>query len=73
MLLHCVAAIQLLWLGWMGVILYWVHDRSPDQVKTRQLIDGVVPLATRLVGLSRLRALRPVQNQVLDLIRTLRS
>lgn len=64
---------ELLWLAWMGVILYWVHDRSPDQVKTRQLIDGAVPLVDRLVGLSRLRVLRPVVRQVMDLIRLLRS
>ncbi|MGA3524925.1 TetR family transcriptional regulator [Melissospora conviva] len=63
---------ELLWLAYMGVVLYWVHDRSPDQTKTRQLIDGVVPLIDRLVALSRLRVLRPVTRQVLDLIRTLR-
>ncbi|MFU8871046.1 TetR family transcriptional regulator [Micromonospora sp. SL4-19] len=63
---------ELLWLAYMGVVLYWVHDRSPDQVKTRQLIDNAAPLVDRLVGLSRLRVLRPVTRQVLALIRTLR-
>jgi hypothetical protein len=63
---------ELLWLAYMGVILYWVYDRSTDQAKTRALIDRVVPLADRLVGLSRLRALRPVTRDVLGLIRTLR-
>ncbi|MGC5021185.1 TetR family transcriptional regulator [Micromonospora sp. DT47] len=63
---------ELLWLGYMGVVLYWVHDRSPGQARTRQLIDGAVPLVDRLVGLSRLRVLRPVTGQVLTLIRTLR-
>ncbi|WP_089156872.1 TetR family transcriptional regulator [Micromonospora sp. NBS 11-29] len=63
---------ELLWLGYMGVVLYWVHDRSPGQVKTRQLVDGVVPLVDRLVGLSRLRVLRPVTRQVITLIHTLR-
>ncbi|MFC4021447.1 TetR family transcriptional regulator [Micromonospora sp. GCM10011542] len=63
---------ELLWLAYMGVVLYWVHDRSPEQVKTRQLIDGVVPLIDQLVALSRLRLLRPVTRQVLTLIRTLR-
>ncbi|MBM7492834.1 hypothetical protein JOD64_004056 [Micromonospora luteifusca] len=63
---------QLLWLAYMGVILYWVHDRSPGQTKTRQLIDGVVPLIDRLVALSRLRVLRPVTRQFFNLIRTLR-
>ncbi|MFJ8577402.1 TetR family transcriptional regulator [Micromonospora sp. NPDC093277] len=63
---------ELLWLAYMGVVLYWVHDRSPDQVKTKQLIDGAVPLVDRLMGLSRLRVLRPVTRQVLTLIHTLR-
>jgi AcrR family transcriptional regulator len=64
---------ELLWLGWMGVILFWVYDRSPDQRKTRQLIDGIVPLVDRLVSLSRLRVLRPPLRQVLALIDTIRS
>ncbi|PTA46802.1 TetR/AcrR family transcriptional regulator [Micromonospora sp. RP3T] len=63
---------ELLWLGYLGVVLYWVHDRSPGQVKTRQLVDGVVPLVDRLVGLSRLRVLRPVTRQAVTLIHTLR-
>ncbi len=54
---------ELLWLAYMGVILYSVHDRSPGQAKTRQLIDGAVPLIDRLVALSRLRVLRPVTRQ----------
>ena len=63
---------ELLWLGYLGVILYWVHDRSPEQVKTRRLIDGAVPLIDRLVGLSRLKVLRPVTREVLQLIRSIR-
>jgi AcrR family transcriptional regulator len=59
---------ELLWLGWMGVILFWVYDKSPGQRRTRRLIDGVVPLIDRLVGLSRLRVLRPALRQILALI-----
>jgi AcrR family transcriptional regulator len=64
---------ELLWLAYMGVILYWVHDRSPDQAKTRTLVDGAVPLIDRLVGLSRMRVVRPVTREVMALIRTLRQ
>jgi AcrR family transcriptional regulator len=64
---------ELLWLGWMGVILFWVYDKSPEQRKTRQLIDGVVPLVDRVVSLSRLRVFRPVLRQVLGLISTIRA
>nr|MDT0660752.1 TetR family transcriptional regulator [Micromonospora sp. DSM 115978] len=63
---------ELLWLAYMGVVLYWVYDRSPGQHRTRDLIDGAVPLVDRLVALSRLRVLRPVTRQVLDLVRSLR-
>ena len=59
---------ELLWLAYMGVILFWVHDKSPDQRRTRRLIDGAVPLIDRLVSLSRLRVLRPALRQVLTLI-----
>jgi AcrR family transcriptional regulator len=63
---------ELLWLGWMGVVLFWVHDRSPGQRRTRRLIDGAVPLVDRLVGLSRLRVLRPALRQILALIDDIR-
>jgi AcrR family transcriptional regulator len=64
---------ELLWLAYMGVILYWVHDRSPDQAKTRTLVNGAVPLIDRLVGLSRMPVVRPVTREVMALIRTLRQ
>jgi len=64
---------ELLWLGWMGVVLFWVYDRSPGQRRTRRLIDGVVPLVDRLVGLSRLRVLRPALRQILALLDTIRD
>jgi AcrR family transcriptional regulator len=63
---------ELLWLGWMGVVLFWVYDKSPDQRRTRRLIDGAVPLVDRLVALSRLRVLRPVLRQILALLDTIR-
>jgi AcrR family transcriptional regulator len=64
---------ELLWLAYMGVVLFWVHDQSPGQRRTRRLIDGVVPLIDRLVSLSRLRVLRPALRQVLALIDSVRN
>lgn len=63
---------ELLWLGWMGVVLFWVYDSSPGQRRTRKLIDGAVPLIDRLVTLSRLRVLRPALRQILALLDTIR-
>jgi AcrR family transcriptional regulator len=62
---------ELLWLVQLGVTLYWVHDRSPGQAKTRVLVDRAVPLIDRLVSLSRLRVMRPVTREALALYHAL--
>jgi AcrR family transcriptional regulator len=59
---------ELLWLYEMGVVLFWVHDRSPACRRTRMLVDRTVPLVDRVVGLSRLRLLRPVTREIVQLI-----
>ncbi len=62
---------DLLWLYQMGVVLFWVHDRSRGQKRSRVLVERTVPLIARLVGLSRLRVLRPVSREIVSLIRDL--
>jgi AcrR family transcriptional regulator len=64
---------ELLWLVELGVVLYWVHDSSPEQARTRLLVDRAVPLVDRLVALSRLRVLRSVSRDIVSLTRALRS
>ncbi|MHB1738780.1 MAG: TetR family transcriptional regulator [Actinomycetes bacterium] len=64
---------ELLWIYHMGLVLFWVHDPSPDQRRTAGLIDRSVPMVDRIVRLSRTRLLRPVTREVLDLVRYLRS
>lgn len=62
---------NLLWLYNMGVVLYWVHDRSAGTKKTYELIDRTVPLVVRLIGMARFRVMRGVLDDVLELIRSL--
>lgn len=59
---------ELLWLYEMGVVLFWVHDRSAGCRRTRMLVDRTVPLLDRVIGLSRLRLLRPVTREIVQLI-----
>lgn len=63
---------ELLWLLQLGVVVYWVHDESPDQTKTHKIIQRGVPYLEHLVGLSRLKVFRPVTVQGLALLRMLR-
>jgi AcrR family transcriptional regulator len=62
---------HLLWLYQMGVVLFWVHDRSAAQARTRMLIERTVPLLTKVLGLSRLPVLRSASGEIVSLIRDL--
>jgi AcrR family transcriptional regulator len=63
---------ELLWLAHLGVTLFWVHDRSPGQARTRTLIDTSASVIGRLVRLARLPPLRSITADLLSLTRTLR-
>jgi AcrR family transcriptional regulator len=62
---------ELIWLYHMGVVLFWVHDRSPGCRRTRMLVERTVPLIDRLVTVSRLRVLRPLTRDIVSLIKDL--
>jgi AcrR family transcriptional regulator len=64
---------ELLWLLEMGVVLFWVYDASPHQQRTRTLVAGIVPVVDRMVKLSRLPVVRGLVDDVLGLLRALRS
>lgn len=54
---------EILWMFKMGMILYWVYDKSPKQKKTFQLIDQSSILIARLVTLSNLPVLKGFSEQ----------
>ncbi|MBP2411834.1 AcrR family transcriptional regulator [Arthrobacter stackebrandtii] len=58
---------ELLWLGYMGVVLFWVYDRSDSQRRTRMLIDGAAPLMAKLVAFSKLPVVKPLVEEALAL------
>lgn len=64
---------ELLWLYSLGIVLFWVHDTSPACSKTYRLIDATVPMADRLVSLSRLPILRGTMRDVISIIQEIRS
>ena len=63
---------ELLWLLQMGVVLFWVHDRTDDVRRTRALVDRAVPLVDRLLRLTRIPGVRGVTNDVVALIRSIK-
>jgi AcrR family transcriptional regulator len=64
---------ELLWLYFMGVVLYWVHDPTPNAARTRLLAARTTPLVVRAIGLARLPVLRSTLHELLGLIQDLKG
>ncbi|MEE2522551.1 TetR family transcriptional regulator [Pseudarthrobacter sp. J75] len=64
---------ELLWLGYMGITLFWVYDASEGQRRTRRLVDGAAPLIARGLQLARVPGVGKIIDEVLDLSRSVRK
>ena len=53
---------ELVWLFFMGIVLFWVHDPTDGAAATRAIVDRTVPLLVRAIGLTRL----PVMGKMMD-------
>jgi AcrR family transcriptional regulator len=58
-----------LWALHMGILLYFIYDDSPEQQRTRRLVDGVLTLIVRILALAKLSFLKPVRGSILTLLR----
>jgi len=63
----------MLWMYQMGLILFWIHDRSEHQKLTRSLVDQSAGVVTGLIKLSSLPLMRPVRRRVARLVETIRE
>jgi AcrR family transcriptional regulator len=61
----------LLWLYQMGIILFWLYDRSPGQQRTEKLLEKSLGLLVTLLKLSGLPLMKPVRKTALELVETL--
>jgi AcrR family transcriptional regulator len=62
---------RLLWLYQMGLILFWVYDRSEEQAKTRLLFEKTLKMlliTLRVAGIPLLRPLHKLAGEILDTI-----
>ena len=59
---------QLLWLYQMGLILFWVYDRSPEQQRTQRLVDKSLGIVTGLLKLVKSPFMRPVRKTAIELL-----
>ena len=59
----------LLWLYQMGILYFWIWDRSPGRLRTLEVIDQTTDLIVRLLGLANLPVLKAPRKRALALIR----
>jgi len=59
---------RILWMYQMGAVLFWIYDRSPEQRRTRALLDQSLRLVVTLIKLSGLPLMRPLRRLVIELV-----
>ena len=59
----------LLWTLQMGVLLYFLYDTSPDQRRTRRLIDASVDFVVDVRRLATSALLRPLRRRAMNILR----
>ena len=64
---------KILWMYQMGVILFWIYDRSEGQARTMRLLEISVRMVCALIKLGSLPLLKPARKTVLELVEILES
>ena len=59
---------RLLWLYQMGIILFWIYDRSPEQQRTQKLLDASLGLVVALIKGSSMPLMAPFRRRVVEII-----
>lgn len=63
----------LLWLFNMGIVLFWIYDRSANCIRTYRLIELASDMVATLVALASNPMMLPVRKSALNLIEKLRT
>jgi len=62
---------RLLWMYQMGLILFWVYDKSPEQVRTKILFDKTLKMllvTLKIAGIPLLRPLHRLAGELLEVV-----
>lgn len=58
----------LLWVYHMGIVLFWIHDTSPERARTRRIVEKTVDLIVKLIGLASNPLMMPLRKATLNLL-----
>jgi AcrR family transcriptional regulator len=62
---------RLLWLYQMGLVLFWVYDRSPGQARTEMLFDRTLKMMMLALKLAELPLLKPLFRPAGELLKAI--
>ena len=62
---------RLLWMYQMGLILFWVYDRSPNQIRTATLFTQTLKMLLLTLKLAGLPFLKPMHKLAGDLLKVI--
>ena len=59
---------KMLWFYQMGMILFWIYDRSANQKRTKDLLAASVPVVVTLIKVSNLPLVGPMRKNAVKII-----
>ena len=59
---------KILWLYQLGMLLFWIYDRSAGQKRSRELLDASLKIVIALIRLSNIPLLKPARRSVLNIV-----
>lgn len=62
---------RLLWLYQMGLLLFWVYDRSPKQTRTQLLFDKTLSMMLFVLKLAEVPLLKPLYRPAGELLKAI--
>jgi len=64
---------KILWMYQMGMILFWIYDRSDKQARTEKLLAASAKMVVTLIKLGSLPLMKPARKTILELVEILES
>ncbi len=64
---------DLLWMYHMGIILFWIYDKSPGCARTVRLMERTVDIVCKMISIAYLPPVRPLVRATLRLLQELRE
>jgi AcrR family transcriptional regulator len=62
---------KMLWFYQMGLLLFWIHDRSPEQRRSHELLAASLRAVIMLIKLSNIPLFKPARRSALTIIELL--